>query len=73
MHYVYLLESTVDNRCHYTGFTHHLRARLTSHNAGQNQSRVHGRPWRLISYFAFADETKARDFERYLIPISLPI
>jgi putative endonuclease len=66
MHYVYLLQSALDHRRHYTGFTHNLRARLTSHNAGQNQSTIHGRPWLLVSYFAFADETKARDFERYL-------
>ena len=66
MHYVYVLQSAVDHRRHYTGFTHNLRARLTSHNAGQNLSTIHGRPWRLVSYFAFADETKARAFEHYL-------
>ncbi len=66
MHYVYLLQSAIDNRRHYTGFTDNLRARLTSHNAGQNHSTVHGRPWRLVSYFAFADDRKARDFEHYL-------
>jgi putative endonuclease len=66
MHYVYLLQSEVDRRRHYTGFTHDLRARLASHNAGQNQSTIHGRPWRLVSYFAFTEETKARAFERYL-------
>jgi predicted GIY-YIG superfamily endonuclease len=66
MHYVYLLQSAVDHRRHYTGFTHNLRARLTSHNAGQNLSTIHGRPWRLVSYFAFADETKARAFEHDL-------
>lgn len=66
MHHVYLLQSAVDSRRHYTGLTHNLRARLTSHNAGQNQSTVHGRPWRIVSYFAFADERRARDFEHYL-------
>lgn len=66
MHYVYLLQSAVDHRRHYTGFTHNLRARLASHNAGQNQSTVQGRPWRLVSYFAFAEEAKAREFESYL-------
>ena len=66
MHYDYLLHSSLDHRRHYPGFTHNLRARLASHNAGQNQSTVHGRPWHFVSYFAFADETKARDFERYL-------
>ena len=66
MHYVYFLQSGVHDRRHYTGFTHNLRARLASHNAGQNPSTVQGRPWRLVSYFALADETKAREFERYL-------
>jgi putative endonuclease len=66
MHYVYLLQSAVDHRRHYTGFTHNLRTRLANHNADQNQSTVNGRPWRLVSYFAFADKTKARTFERYL-------
>ena len=66
MHYVYLLESAADHRRHYTRFTHNLRARIASHNAGQNHSTVHGRPWRLVSYFAFADELKARGFEHYL-------
>lgn len=66
MHYVYLLQSTVDNRRHYTGFTHNLRARLASHNAGKNPSTVHGRLRQLASYFTFGDEAKARDFERYL-------
>ena len=66
MHYVYLLQSALDHRRHYTGFTQNLRARLASHNAGQNQSTVQGRLWHLVSYFAFADETKAREFERYL-------
>ena len=61
MHYVYLLQSGVDNRRHYTGFTRDLRARLARHNAGQNQSTIHGRPWRLVSYFAFVEETKARE------------
>jgi putative endonuclease len=32
----------------------------------KTRSTIHGRPWRLASYFAFADEIKARNFERYL-------
>ncbi|MFM9029288.1 MAG: GIY-YIG nuclease family protein, partial [Opitutaceae bacterium] len=32
MHYVYLIQSAVDNRRRYTGFTHNLRARIASHN-----------------------------------------
>jgi len=52
MYYVCLLQSAVNQRRHYTGFTRNLRARLTNHNAGQNQSMIHGRPWRLVGYFA---------------------
>ena len=63
---MYILQSAADNRRYYTGFTHNLRARLTSHTAGQKQSTLPGRPWRLVSYFVFADELKARGFERYL-------
>ena len=66
MHYVYLLESSVDTRRHYTGCTQDLRARIAGHKAGHNQATVHGRPWRLVGYFAFADERKARGFEQYL-------
>ena len=66
MYYVYLLQSAIDHRRRYTGFTRDLRTRLICHNAGQNQSTVNGRPWNLVGYFAFADERKALDFERYL-------
>jgi putative endonuclease len=66
MHYVYVLESVVDTRRHYTGFTQNLRTRIAAHNAGQNPSTAHGRPWRLVCYFAFADQPRARDFEHYL-------
>ena len=66
MHYVYVWESGVDTRHHYTGFTKNVRARLASRNAGQNQATVHGWAWRLVSYFAFADERKSRHFELYL-------
>ena len=66
MYYVYILASIADDRLRYTGFTQDLRSRLLAHNAGQNQATIRGRPWRLVSYFAFADPTKARAFERYL-------
>lgn len=62
MNYVYPLQSAVDNCRHHTGFTHHLRSRLASHNAGQNQSTVHGRPCQLVSYLAFAEPTAGRPF-----------
>jgi predicted GIY-YIG superfamily endonuclease len=66
VHYVYLIESQSDSRRHYVGFTHNLKARLASHNAGRNQSTAVGRAWNLVSYFAFANERTAIEFEKYL-------
>jgi putative endonuclease len=66
MHYVYLLSSHRDPLKHYVGFTHNLKTRLASHNAGQNLSTAPHRPWNLAGYFAFPDERKALEFEKYL-------
>ena len=57
MYYVYLLESVGKRRARYTGYTSDLKARLASHNAGQNSSTAKARPWKIVSYFAFGDET----------------
>ena len=66
MFYVYLLrsESFPDQR--YTGFTTNLKSRLESHNEGASKHTSKYKPWRLVAYFAFADERKARAFEHYL-------
>jgi predicted GIY-YIG superfamily endonuclease len=66
VHYVYLLESSVDPTRRYTGYTTDLKIRLADHNSGKNQSTVSGRPWRLTAYFAFEDRAVALAFERYL-------
>ena len=66
MHYVYLLQSRRVPNCRYIGFTHNLKSRLASHNAGQNASTASNRPWSLAGYFAFPDERKAQAFETYL-------
>jgi len=66
MHYVYILESLGTLNCHYVGFTADLKARLASHNAGQNCSTAANRPWHLAGYFAFPNERKPLAFEKYL-------
>jgi putative endonuclease len=50
----------------YVGLTDDLRARLAAHNAGNSQHTSKYRPWRLVTYLAFADEPKTVEFERYL-------
>jgi putative endonuclease len=66
MKYVYFLESINFKDANYVGLTHNLRARLGAHNAGKSRHTSKYRPWRLVTYVAFADEQRAVEFERYL-------
>jgi putative endonuclease len=66
MRYVYLLESVNFPTEIYIGLTEDLRKRLSAHNAGQSSHTKRFRPWRLVTYFAFSDVSKAVAFERYL-------
>ncbi|MEJ0023914.1 MAG: GIY-YIG nuclease family protein [Alphaproteobacteria bacterium] len=66
MFYVYLLESVSSPGQRYVGFTADLENRLKSHNEGASTHTSKYRPWRLIAYFAFEEEKKARAFEFYL-------
>jgi putative endonuclease len=66
MRYVYLLQSIDHPDETYVGLTDDLRSRFSAHNAGRSPHTAKFRPWRLVSYVAFADERKAVEFERYL-------
>lgn len=66
MHYVYLLESEAFAGQRYIGLTTDLRQRLADHNAGKSPHTSKFMPWRLVTYVAFSDIEKAREFERYL-------
>jgi predicted GIY-YIG superfamily endonuclease len=66
MKYVYILQCIGDPERHYTGLTTDLRARLKRHNAGAVSHTSKFAPWRLKTYFAFSDEVRAIEFERYL-------
>ena len=66
MHYVYLLESLTTPTQRYVGQTTDLQSRVKAHNAGQSSHTAKFKPWRLVTYLAFADEVKARGFEKYL-------
>jgi predicted GIY-YIG superfamily endonuclease len=66
MKYVYVLESIERPDQTYVGLADDLRARLKRHNSGQSPHTSKYRPWRIVSYFAFAREQAAVDFERYL-------
>jgi len=66
MYYVYILQSTAFPAQTYCGYTTDLKARLKAHNAGESPHTAKYKPWELVSYHAFADERKAREFEWYL-------
>ena len=66
MKYVYLLENVEHPKQTYVGLADDLRARVTAHNAGQSLHTKKFKPWRLVTYVAFADEAKAVAFERYI-------
>lgn len=66
MHYVYILQSGVDEDRFYTGLTDNLRERLQNHNAGRVRHTAKWKPWRLKSYIALSDRMRAAEFERYL-------
>jgi predicted GIY-YIG superfamily endonuclease len=71
-YYVYILQSEIDQKRFYTGFTEDLNARLESHNSGGCQHTSKYRPWRLKTAVAFGDRQKALDFEKYLPAVPLP-
>jgi len=66
MRYVYLLQSEVAGEERYVGVTSDLKRRLADHNAGKSPHTSRYFPWKLVTYVAFSDESKAERFERYL-------
>ncbi|HPR16641.1 MAG TPA: GIY-YIG nuclease family protein [Candidatus Cloacimonadota bacterium] len=66
MFYVYILESLEYPNKHYTGFTKDLKKRIEKHNNGEVTHTTKYKPWKIITYLAFEQESKAREFERYL-------
>ena len=66
MHYTYLIKSTSHPSQRYIGITSDLKNRLKAHNEGRSPHTSKYKPWVLITYLAFSEESKAVEFERYL-------
>lgn len=66
MYYVYLIESIAFPRERYVGISANLKTRISDHNAGKSPHTSKFRPWRLVTYLAFSDRSKAEAFERYV-------
>ena len=66
MYCVYLLRSKMSLDKTYIGYTRDLQDRLQRHNSGGSIHTANFRPWKLVAYFCFDEESKAIEFERYL-------
>ncbi len=66
MKYVYLLQSLAAPTQRYVGLTDNLEQRLAAHNSGQSSHTAKFRPWKLVCYLVFVDESKAVSFEKFL-------
>lgn len=66
MHYVYLMESESKSGLRCVGYSTDLRSRTLEHNSGKNRSTAKHRLWRLKTYMAFSNKSRALDFEHYL-------
>jgi putative endonuclease len=63
---VYILQSETEAQRFYTGLTNDLRTRLKAHNSGRIVHTAKWKPWRLKTYIALSDRTRAAQLERYL-------
>lgn len=66
MYYVYIIKSLKHPSRVYAGYTTNLKQRLETHNSGGSIYTANYRPWKLMTYLGFEDESKAKDFEQYL-------
>jgi predicted GIY-YIG superfamily endonuclease len=64
--YVYLIQSIPCPTKRYVGIASDLTTRLKSHNEGQSPHTSKFKPWKLVTYIAFSNESNAKDIENYL-------
>jgi len=57
--HVYILQSETEAQRFYTGLTNDLRTRLKAHNSGCIIQTAKWKPWRLKTYIALSDRTRA--------------
>ena len=66
MYFVYILRSISFPDKLYVGYTNDITRRIDAHNNGGSIYTEKYRPWILLSYTLFMEESKAIDFEKYL-------
>ena len=66
MKFVYLIQSITFPKQRYIGITENIDQRLSAHNEGRSPHTSRYKPWKLIFYACFSDDSKAAAFEKYL-------
>ena len=66
LYFVYCIQSDIDPSPYYIGTTTDVSRRLIDHNTGKSIHTNKFRPWKILTYTAFEDKTKADKFEAYL-------
>jgi putative endonuclease len=66
MYYVYLIQSIHFPEINYVGYSVNFDQRLETHNSGGSVHTAKYRPWRMVVHLTFAEESTAREFEKYL-------
>ena len=66
MYYVYSIRSENNTDKYYVGLTTDVERRLFEHNTGKSIHTNKFRPWKIVSYTAFVDKSRAEKFEAYL-------
>jgi len=66
MKFVYLIKSESHMNKTYVGVTSNLTKRLARHNDGGSVHTSKFKPWKLLTYVAFSEDSKALAFEAYL-------
>ena len=64
VYYFYILRSLKNGKL-YLGYTHDLKSRVISHNAGENKATKPNIPYELIYYSAFKNQKDALECEKY--------
>jgi predicted GIY-YIG superfamily endonuclease len=65
-YYVYIIQSMLDEKRYYVGFSDDLKKRLHAHNSGTCKHTAKYRPWHITTVTAFREKNKAIAFEKYL-------
>lgn len=65
MYYTYVLES-LKNKELYIGQSANLKQRVKDHNAGRSKHTKKNKPYKLIFYISFVNESDSKRFEKYL-------